>query len=71
MANLPPTNLHSQQHYVNEYREFNRGFKPGEKVRTHHDPLFLVETLARLFIALGRLLLNITRWLFRTVRRKR
>lgn len=70
MANLPLPDPHNQQYYFHEYREFKKGFKPGEKVRTHQDPLFLVVTLARLFIALGRVLFGIARWFVRTIRRK-
>ena len=70
MVNNPlPPDL-QQQIYVNEYREYKKGFKTGERPRSSLDPLYLVETLVRLFIALARVLFIALGWLLRTVLRK-
>ena len=66
---LPPDQ--QQQYYVNEYREYKKGFKTGEKLRSSVDPMYLISTLVMLFVAIGRALLGISIWLIKTARRRR
>ena len=71
MDSQPPWGLQNQDYYVNEYREFKKGFGNQRRLRTDDDPIFLIGTLVMLFVAIGRVLFDFSRWLIRTARRKR
>ena len=71
MTYLPPPDLQNQQYYIHEYRESKKGFKHPRRMPWVGDPLFLIITLVRLFVALGRSVFDIARWLIRTVQGKR
>ena len=71
MDSEPPWGLQNQDYYVNEYREFKKGFGNQRRLRTDDDPMFLIGTLVMLFVAIGRALFDIARWLVRKAPRKR
>ena len=68
-----PTSFDNSGHdyYVNEFREYKKGYQSQKQLRSECDPLFLIITLVRLFVALGRVLFGIAGWLVRTARGKR